>query len=76
MVPSGKTEDQNKTTTTKKVASVTTSLESLTALLEYFDLFSNMLTPISYATGNIYGCPSTHASYVPVRYTLTSSAAS
>ena len=25
-----------------------------------------MLTPVSYTTGNIYGCPSTHASYAPV----------
>ena len=48
---------------------VTVLLELLNVLLEYLDRFSNMysvLTPVSYATGNIYGCPSTHASYAPV----------
>ena len=51
---------------------VTALLESLTAVLEYLDHFSSIqysvLTPISYATGSIYGCPSTHgthASYTP-----------
>ena len=73
-MPSVKAEDQKKKKKKKKLpAYVTVLLESLTALLEYLNLFSSCLYfyhivqyahTVSYATGNIYGCLA-HASYAP-----------